>query len=540
MENKCNSANGREREKLNIFLNKSASLKLNNEVLSQFNSASKKESHFSLIHNKHFSLVDSESDLSFDFTLDTDLSKHLNNFENLNLNKSHYSRFNFEEEASVIFRGVYNINSFLQNFNKSAFFRNFTTCQIIVHEKGQPQAFSITSHNSIIGDKKVISSLVFNSIFTKIKKSKNKQFSVNEISSDSLDIIGSFLAKEFDHNDFNFIIITSRGDLFSTSKHDKDFYTKFLISYQDILFRITSNTIREFQVDRALLVIKHFPIFLSISKGDISTTSQLTTNQEVNNLHIEDFVVQYSRQNFLTTAAELYHKERVILMGELLNTLKHELSNPLFGIQIASEILQLDSHKHDDDSLQLIDEIKKSANRCQNIIGSFSDLYTDISGSQKISLRSLIEETLTLTKSETKFLKKIIEFDNIKDIELNINSTFLSQIIFNLVINSSQALKEAQCNEPVVKISIRIDRGLLFIQFLDNGPGIDKSLFDKIFDPFYTSKENGTGLGLPICKKMASKLGGDIKLLPHSQMSTCFELSIPLIQGQSHVEYINH
>lgn len=532
MENKCNPANARECKRLKLNLSKSASQLITSEAWSYFSLTSKKDSDFHISYLRNFIIYNHNSSFNLHCETEDELLKHLDKFAQILDFENHTEHFlfNFDEEANTIFKNTSNIQSFLINLTKSLFFKDFTSCQFLVHEKGQSQAFSLSLTNTKVGEKKLISSLSFNNILTRIKKSKNKQFLVNEITSESLDIIGSFLAKEFEHKEFNFIVLVSRGDLFNTSKADKDFFTQFLISYQNILFDIVSNTIKEFQSKKASLIVNNFPISLRVKKNDNLLISSIPEELDQTMFQINDIIVQYAKQNFLSTEAELYHQERVILMGELLNTLKHELSNPLFGIQIASEMLLADHEKHDIDSLELISEIKKSAGRCQNIISSFSDLYVEGNKAQLVSLRNLIDETITLTKSETRFLKKTIVFKEAEDFQIKVNTTFLSQIIFNLVINSSQALKDTNSENKEITLIVSEEGELIKMLFLDNGPGIREEYYNKIFTPFYTSKETGTGLGLSICKKMALKLKGDIKLSQEYSPLTCFELTFLKIQ----------
>ena len=73
---------------------------------------------------------------------------------------------------------------------------------------------------------------------------------------------------------------------------------------------------------------------------------------------------------------DLFHHERLSLLGELLNTLRHELSNPLFGLQLSSQILKEDLAE-DTENLEFIEEISKNINRSQEIIKNFSELFLE-------------------------------------------------------------------------------------------------------------------------------------------------------------------
>src|SRR5690606_12919315 len=98
---------------------------------------------------------------------------------------------------------------------------------------------------------------------------------------------------------------------------------------------------------------------------------------------------------------DLFHHERLSLLGELLNTLRHELSNPLFGLQLSSQILKEDLAE-DTENLEFIEEISKNINRSQEIIKNFSELFLEKNLTKNIVLKDIIEEVITLTKSETR------------------------------------------------------------------------------------------------------------------------------------------
>ena len=134
---------------------------------------------------------------------------------------------------------------------------------------------------------------------------------------------------------------------------------------------------------------------------------------------------------------------------------------------------------------------------------------------QNVSVISLINEVFTLTKSETKMLEREINVSpNLMEenaaVEITTNSTSLSQIFFNLILNSSQAMQDQTDPKPKITISLERDLTDIKIIFSDNGPGIPVQNIDEIFDSFYTTKETGTGLGLPICRSLVRKLGGDM------------------------------
>jgi signal transduction histidine kinase len=224
---------------------------------------------------------------------------------------------------------------------------------------------------------------------------------------------------------------------------------------------------------------------------------------------------------------DIYHNERVSLLGELINTLKHELSNPLFGLSLTSKLLT--DLETDEDKKDIFIEVQKGIERCQTIIKNFSDIYRESTEVKNVELISLIKETIVLTKSESKSVEKKINTEaDLENLEIQTNPTWISQIIFNLIINSSQAISCSNIQKPLINVNIKRSQNLVSIDIIDNGPGIPPELHSKIFSPFFTTKQEGTGLGLNICQRLARKLEGDLRLTKSDENGTIFTLDIPI------------
>jgi signal transduction histidine kinase len=105
----------------------------------------------------------------------------------------------------------------------------------------------------------------------------------------------------------------------------------------------------------------------------------------------------------------------------------------------------------------------------------------------------------------------------------------LRRVVINLVGNALDALEEARTQAPAVEVAVGEDLAgaSVWLRVADNGPGIEPAVRDKIFSPFYTSRANGTGLGLPICKKLVEAHGGTIEASSTPGRGSEFLLSFP-------------
>jgi C4-dicarboxylate-specific signal transduction histidine kinase len=117
-------------------------------------------------------------------------------------------------------------------------------------------------------------------------------------------------------------------------------------------------------------------------------------------------------------------------------------------------------------------------------------------------------------------------------VEIETNSTCLTQIIFNLIINAGQAIKSvnSRTNNNSIIIKLKKNEHTVTISVIDDGPGVKAELISNIFDPFFTTKESGTGLGLSICQNLAKQLETKIHFQNNSPFPGAnFSINLPLV-----------
>ena len=119
---------------------------------------------------------------------------------------------------------------------------------------------------------------------------------------------------------------------------------------------------------------------------------------------------------------------------------------------------------------------------------------------------------------------QFVRAGNLADLETD--PDMLVQVLLNLIRNSVEALGDAARGE-VRLMAARLDDGGLSISVEDNGLGIPEDAQGKLFEPFFTTKSNGTGLGLPIARKLTAALGGRLEIRPLAPQGTRAELIFP-------------
>ncbi|MGZ3787439.1 MAG: sensor histidine kinase [Bacteriovorax sp.] len=450
------------------------------------------------------------------------------------------AKFQFKEELRKLLISTVEVKELPRAILRLTSLNSFESCHILVHEKGKPVGQNYFYNHSNYEETRLISIQSFNSLFNLVKKSKNKIFNQTLSLKEDLDVVGNFLAKEIDLKNYSVIYLISRNSFLPPSSEEQELFQGLSGHLQPLFMKILDKEKNDLKKEVLKKSLENFPEKIHVRKNShllFSNESDLLP-MEVTHLMTfpiddeEGTVMDLSNIGKDTISTELYHSQRVSLLGELLNTLQHELSNPLFGLNLTGSLLAGDAL--DEDSESLLKEICLNANRSQTIIKNFSNLYNDQQEYKKIHLYHFIEEVITLTKSETKEIQKKIEcigFLSSDSLELETNSTCLTQIIFNLIINAAQAIKSAgnrvQNNSIIIKLIKETNS--ITIAVVDDGPGVGPDLINNIFEPFFTTKDSGTGLGLSICQNLARQLGSKIQFQNNSPFpGATFSINLPL------------
>ncbi|MBD64111.1 MAG: hypothetical protein CME62_02815 [Halobacteriovoraceae bacterium] len=468
---------------------------------------------------------------SFLYTLNKaiELLTHLNLGANhLNKNMSHQldkylPGHKFISQLNSNLKNSQHLNSFVYGLLETKPISHFQSIYYFIHRKASSRV------KACVVNKNTTSKLemnfdTFTHLFNSIKKSKNHSFGQETLKGSEFDILGTCIALNFSLKNDNLILIFSHDNFLPQTQQDIDFFTHhsdLIKSYFEIVLAV------EYLQENVADYIKIFKNLGALKSKSVFQDQYINTdeaNQIKQLINIQNIHDDISHQ-FLNIA-DIHQQDRMNLLGELLNTLKHELSNPLFGLQLTSDLLKDDENLSEDERM-FLEQIHLNIIRSQKIISNFSGLYNKKEQLEKIDIENLINEIFTLTKSESRDIKKKIDIQRSSDRPLISSPTWIAQILFNLVINSTQALKEKNVHQPEIIVSIFEKSNKLIIAVQDNGPGIPKDIINDIFEPFCTTKDDGTGLGLSISSRLAQKLGGKLKC-EASERGACFELELPL------------
>ncbi len=217
---------------------------------------------------------------------------------------------------------------------------------------------------------------------------------------------------------------------------------------------------------------------------------------------------------------EVLKSERLSAIGELSGRLAHDLRNPLSVMKMSVDMIKqasVDSKISDPTIVNRINLIEKSIDR-------ISHQVDDVLGYVRTSPLKLV--TVSIRKLvETSMLKINVPDDveftiSSNDAQIDCDVDKLDAVFINLIVNSIQAMHEGG------KIEIKIDEknNMVILQFADSGEGILDDNLDKVFEPLFTTKQRGTGLGLASCKNIIEQHQGEISV---KNNPTTFTIKLP-------------
>jgi predicted ATPase/signal transduction histidine kinase len=228
---------------------------------------------------------------------------------------------------------------------------------------------------------------------------------------------------------------------------------------------------------------------------------------------------------------DLEHAARLTTMGELTASIAHELGQPLTSIVgNANACLRWLSRAEPnlERALQSAQAIVRDGKRAGEVVRSIRGLTKNGAGPKaEIDLNAALQEVLDILAGECARQSIAVQVSLAPRLPAVVaDRVQVQQVFLNLILNAVQAMSH-HAGRGVLKITSRIDGGEARIEIEDNGPGVSPDLQAKIFDAFYTTKAEGLGLGLSLCRSIVEGHGGRLTLRDAVPSGAVFEAALP-------------
>lgn len=224
---------------------------------------------------------------------------------------------------------------------------------------------------------------------------------------------------------------------------------------------------------------------------------------------------------------QLRRADRLSAIGQLAASLAHEIRNPLGSIEGAVDILE--RHGTDEKRLEFLSIIKKECQRLSRLLANLLDFAKPRKPQvAAVNVRQVVEAVVNLTRHAAERSAIVLEVEtepNLDSIEGDAEQ--LQQVILNLTLNAIQAMPEG----GKIRLDVRQRNSEIAIEIVDQGHGVREADTDRIFDPFYTTKQAGTGLGLSVAHQIVSQHGGRIMVRRNPDRGMSFTVVLPARLG---------
>ena len=271
----------------------------------------------------------------------------------------------------------------------------------------------------------------------------------------------------------------------------------------------------------------------ALAKGD--------TNIEVPGLGRADEIgamaaaAQIFRDNIIErqrAMAELTHVNRVATMGQLAASIAHEINQPISAIAInadaAQNFLRADP-PNVETSRQILAQMADDSKRAGDIVQRIRTLYKKgVVSKDRFDVNGAILDVVALIRSEAlrqDILVRTQLADDLPPVEGE--RVQLQQVLMNLILNAAEAMALLDHAEREIEVSTGKDAdGGVLVAVRDSGPGIEPASMDRVFEPFYTTKTEGMGMGLAICRSIIEAHGGKLRIVANKSRGVTFQFTL--------------
>ena len=249
---------------------------------------------------------------------------------------------------------------------------------------------------------------------------------------------------------------------------------------------------------------------------------------------------QDERERLRQLEADLAHINRVSMMGELAASLSHEILHPIAtarnNARAGMRFLEM-SPPNLDEAREALACVVRDADRAKDVIGRTRDHIKKAPPRREVfDVNDAVREALVMVRSAIA-RSRITVNTHLMDtlIPVQGDRVQLQQVVVNLILNAVEAMGSDEKDARELSVRVEQDQtdGGVLVQVRDSGPGIDPRNIERVFEPFYTTKVSGVGMGLSICRSIITGHGGRLWADANEPRGAVFQFTLPPAQAGS-------
>lgn len=218
----------------------------------------------------------------------------------------------------------------------------------------------------------------------------------------------------------------------------------------------------------------------------------------------------------------LVRSEKMTIAGQIASGIAHEIRNPLTSIKGFLQLLEAGVNYKDDYYRIMIDEIKKVEAITSELL-FISKPMTD--NKEMADVENMMDDVIVLLRPQASLNGSQIIWNRHGDHTVYCNRSQIKQVFINLVKNAYEAMEKG----GNVEISVSQTNTEIHVYVIDEGPGVSDELINKLYEPFFTTKQNGTGLGLMIVNQILERHNGGLYIYQNEEIGSTFQMTLPSI-----------
>jgi two-component system NtrC family sensor kinase len=240
------------------------------------------------------------------------------------------------------------------------------------------------------------------------------------------------------------------------------------------------------------------------------------------------------------TRAQLVRSERMASVGRLAAGVAHEIGNPIAAL-IGIQDLLLEGGHPADAQQDFVQRMRRETERIHSVVRDLLDFArpeapAEIGAGAHADVRAVADDVVALVRPQRFFRSVDVETDIPAALEVALPAPRLTQVLLNVLLNAGAAVAAHRGRgRVVIRARSSGDPARVRIEIEDDGPGVDATIRDRLFEPFVTTKDvgEGTGLGLAVCRGLVESAGGEIDVDPSYEGGARFYVVLPGRAGRT-------